>query len=149
MEADKTKGFKVRQSISPTWVGESGRGYFIQGIRIDREITKFLSKLFIPAGKRVYPYYPFTCRHRAICHSILHPEAEARKVQLPRLHRAALFVEPEMRAVEEALKGNDFSESLDAFKNLKARVPPEWNTAWDALKPRMYLNEWDMKGVPI
>lgn len=144
-EGDKISGFRVRQSISATWIGERGRGYFVQGIWIDREITKFLSKLFIPAGKRMYPYYPFTCRHRAICLSLVRPEAENRKQEVPKLHRASAFLEPHMRTIEEALQGNDFSENLDAFKSLKARIPPEWDTAWDSVRLRMYLNDKDMK----
>ncbi len=144
-EGDKISGFRVRQSISATWIGERGRGYFVQGIWIDREITKFLSKLFIPAGKRMYPYYPFTCRHRAICLSLVRPEAEERKSEVPKLHRASTFLEPHMRTIEEALQGNDFSENLDAFKSLKERVPPEWDTAWDSVALRMYLNDRDMK----
>ncbi len=54
----KVTGFRIRQTISQTWIGEFGSGYFQQGIWMDADLTKFFSRLFLPAGKKTYPYYP-------------------------------------------------------------------------------------------
>jgi hypothetical protein len=148
-ENTKLIGFTIKQSISQTWVGESGRGYFVQGIWIDREITKFLSKLFLHPEKRTYPYYPYTCKHRAVCHSVLEPEASERKKYISRLHRIGAFLGPYIPEIEEALKRNDFSENLEAFKAIKEKVPRAWYEDWNTLNLRPYLNDRDMKEYAV
>lgn len=93
-EGGKVSGFSIKQTISQTWIGETGRGYFVQGIWIDYELTKFFSKLFFPSDKRAYPFYPFQCRYRTICSTVIETSAESRKSNPPLLHRAVQFVEP-------------------------------------------------------
>ena len=141
----KVRALNVRQSISQTWIGETGRGYFVQGIWLDRELTKFFSKLFIPKGKRLYPYYPFTCKYKAICHSVVDLGPDGRKRALPRLHKASQFLEPRMPRIEAALKANQFSEDLEAFQSIKADVAESWNNAWDEVNVEVYLNDQDMR----
>jgi hypothetical protein len=148
-ENGRFTGFTIKQSISQTWVGESGRGYFVQGIWIDREITKFFSKLFLPPEKRIYPYYPFTCKHRAVCHTVLEPGGIEREKYIHRLSRVISFLDPYIPEIEEALKGNDFSENLDTFKIIKEKVPPELQEDWKPLNLRAYLNDRDMKEYAV
>ena len=52
--------FSIEQNISDTWIGETGRGYLHEGIWIDQELTKYLSKLFISDNKKTNTYYPYT-----------------------------------------------------------------------------------------
>ncbi|HUZ18637.1 MAG TPA: hypothetical protein VMV68_09620 [Spirochaetia bacterium] len=135
----------IHQTISQTWIGESGRGYLIQGIWMDHELTKFFSKLFVPQGLRFYPYYPFVCRYRTICHSVIDLSPQGRRGHIPNLHRAIDFLEPEMRRIEAALRTTDFSEGLPVFQEMKARVPPYWAKVFERLRVSVYLNERDMK----
>ncbi len=87
---DERSSFEVRQSFSQTWLGERGRGYFVQGIWIDHDLTKFFSKLFLPSGVRAYPFYPFVCRYRTVCESNIDLSPAGRLRRLPDLHRALL-----------------------------------------------------------
>ena len=85
----KVVAFVVKQTISQNWIGETGKGYLVRGIWMDSELTKFFSKLFLPTGKRTYPFYPFTCRYKTRLHDrprIPHP-IPGEKL-LPYLHRA-------------------------------------------------------------
>ncbi|MEW5815664.1 MAG: hypothetical protein AB1798_09760 [Spirochaetota bacterium] len=145
----KVKAFKVKQTISQTWIGETGRGYFVQGIWMDHELTKFFSKLFIPKGKRIYPYYPFTCKFRTICHTLLNHSVEGRKKHVNRLQKAMDFILPEIESIQAALKNVEFSETLPYFQNLKARVPLFWESEWASLGVQPYLNQLDMKEFRI
>ena len=52
------KGFRIRQTISQTWIGEYGRGYFQQGIWMDMDLTKFFSRLFLPSGQEDLSLFP-------------------------------------------------------------------------------------------
>jgi hypothetical protein len=137
--------FVVKQTISSTWIGETGRGYLVQGIWMDHELTKFFSKLFVPKGVRFYPYYPFVCRYRTICHVVVHLSPEGRKQHIPNLHRALQFIVPEMRNIENALRNTEFSEDLEIFQAIKKRVPEYWREVFRPLKVTVYLNERDMK----
>lgn len=137
--------FHVEQMISQTWIGETGRGYFVQGIWLDRDLTKFFSKLFIPEGKRIYPYFPFTCKYRSICHSLLDLDPTGRKAAVPVLHEAREYVRPYIEDIQKSLKRNEFSTEIESFKRLKAGVPARFQHAWDRVKVRAYLNDQEMK----
>jgi len=144
-EGERIVSFAVRQTISQTWIGETGRGYFVQGIWMDLDLTKFFSKLFVPAGKRLYPFYPFVCKFKTICESVVEHESEMRKGRLPYLHGALKFLLPRLAEIQEALRGTSFSEGLESFRKLKAEVPQGLTAIWADYAIQTYLNEKDMK----
>ena len=139
------ESLRIDQAISNTWVGETGRGYFVQGIWMDNDLTRFFSRLFLPAGKRTYPFYPYLCRYKTLCQNVIRFSAEDRNTALPHLDRAYAFLKPAMGRVESALKGTEFSEANPVFGELKSRVPEAWYRLWENLKVEAYLNEQDMK----
>jgi hypothetical protein len=144
-EGERLTGFRIRQLVSQTWIGESGKGYTVRGIWMDADLTKFFSKLFLPAGLRVYPFYPLACKYKTVCGFVPVPEAEARKRALPQLHRAAAFLAPEMERVQRALRETSFTEALPDYVELRARVPDAWREAWREARVEAYLNDRDMK----
>ncbi len=142
---NRISSFKIKQTISQTWIGETGRGYFVQGIWMDHDLTKFFSKLFLPSGMRTYPYYPFLCRYRTMCSTVINNAVDERKKTPPMLHRAMDFAVPEIKTIQECLRENEFTEELPEFKQLKARIPDFWTKIWGNFSIRAYLNERDMK----
>ncbi|MFP4362943.1 MAG: hypothetical protein ACLFR1_03665 [Spirochaetia bacterium] len=145
----KMVGFKIRQLISDTWIGETGRGYFVQGIWIDNDLTKFFSKLFIPDGKRTYPYYPFICKYRTICHSVINLSVDNRKKYLPYLHNAIQFLLPQLSDIQQSIRGDSFSADMPIFIDLKNKIPENWQDIWTDLSVSPYLNEEDQKEFVI
>jgi hypothetical protein len=141
----RPQGLHVDQAISNTWVGETGRGYFVQGIWMDNDLTRFFSRLLLPAGQRTYPFYPYLCRYKTLCQNVIRFSAGERNAALPYLDRAYVFLKPVMGRVESALKGEEFSEDNPVFRELKARVPESWYRPWEGLKLEAYLNEQDLK----
>jgi hypothetical protein len=137
--------FEVKQTVADTWKGERGRGYFAQGIWIDDDLTKFFSRVFLPQGKRAYPFYPFVCQYNTICQNLINLGPDDRRYSLPFLHRAFNFLAPSMRQIERKVRGNGFSEDHDIFKALKSKVPDFWETFFDGLKVETYLNTNDMR----
>jgi hypothetical protein len=150
-ETDGGRGqrFLVEQAISDTWVAETGRGYFVQGIWMDNDLTRFFSRLFLPVDKRTYPYFPYVCKYKALCRSLIRFPPAARQSALSQLDQAYGFLKPVMSEVEASLRGSEFSETDPFFRGLKRRVPPEWYRAWDGVKVDSYLNERDMKEFRI
>jgi hypothetical protein len=146
---NKIEAFEVKQTISQTWIGETGRGYFVQGIWMDTELTKFFSKLFLPEGKRTYPYYPFTCKYKTMCASLVDLSPEGRKRFVIYLYKALTIIGPQIENIQNALHDTEFSESMEEFKELKHRIPPEWNDKLDSISLKRYLNERDMKEYQI
>jgi hypothetical protein len=144
-EDSRPRSLRVDQAISSTWVGETGRGYFVQGIWMDNDLTRFFSRLLLPAGKRTYPFYPYLCRYKTLCQNVIRFSALEREAALPFLDRAYAFLKPVMDRVEFALKGKEFSEEHPVFRELKAQVPASWYQPWEALKVEAYLNEQDLK----
>jgi hypothetical protein len=148
-ELGKVISFVVKQTVSQTWIGETGKGYLIRGIWMDAELSKFFSKLFLPAGRRSYPYYPFTCRYKTLCLTVLDPLSESRRALLPYLHRALAFLVPEMEAIQQSLKAVAFNETLPKFQELKAKVPEQLLKPWAGVEIRAYLNTNDQKEFAV
>ena len=141
--------FTLKQMVSQTWIGETGRGYFVQGIWIDHELTKFFSRLFLPRAKHCYPYYPFQCKYKTICLSVIDMDGQSRKKNPPRLHRAIQFVGPFMPAIQRSLRNGSFSEDLPAFVEIKKKVPEYWRGMWDNVSIGSYLNDQDMREFAV
>ncbi len=141
----RIKAFRVRQTISQTWIGEQGRGYFVQGIWMDLDLTKFFSRLFLPKNKRTYPYYPYLCKYKTMCQSVVNVSPAGRKTTVPWLHRALGLVLPSLEEIQAEMKNQQFSEELPIFRRLKEKVPPAWYEVWNNLTVEAYLNDADMK----
>jgi hypothetical protein len=148
-ENQRVHSFFIEQHLSDTWVGESGKGYFVQGIWIDQALTRFFSRLFLPKGKRSYPYYPFPCKYQTICHSVLDFSPAGRRNHLKLLYQARSFLLPHFDKIQKTLSKEDFSEDLDLFRELKAQIPTQWDTVWEPLQVKAYLNEEDMKEFKV
>ncbi len=146
---EKVQAFRIRQTISQTWIGEFGRGYFQQGIWMDADLTKFFSRLFLPAGKRVYPYFPYQCRYKTICQSLVGLDPESRAAAIPILHRSLEFLLPVLEQIQAEMKNSSFSEELEIYRQLKEKVPSSWYDAWRAIRVEAYLNESDMREFRI
>ena len=142
--ADESQ-FQVLQTLSETWIGETGRGYFTRGIWIDDDLTKFFTKLMIPRGKRIYPYYPFACRYKTICRSLVELQPEKRELALPSLDNALEYLLPAIDEIQNELKDKDFSEQIPLFRDLKEKVPSDWYAPFKNLKVEVYLNQNDMR----
>ncbi len=141
----KLHSFVILQTISQTWIGETGRGYFLQGIWMDNDLNKFFTKLFLPPGKRIYPFYPFTCKFRTFCMTAPQFGPEDRKRFLPYLHKALQVVTPKMEEIQNALRNVPFSEDIGTYQELKKTIPQPLVSLWSNLKITPYLNEANMK----
>ncbi len=139
------EGLLVEQSISQTWIGETGRGYITQGIWIDQDLNKFLTKLFLAPGQRIYPYYPFHTKFKAICFSPLDVSAALRERSVELLCAARAFLLPRIDDILETLKARPFSEELPLFLQLRRQLDAGWHSVWSGIRLRPYLNEQDMK----
>jgi hypothetical protein len=146
---NKIHSFTVREIISQTWIGETGRGYLLQGIWMDNELTKFFSKLFIAPGKKLYPYYPFICKYKTVCLSVIQFGQQNRKKGLPVLHSSLNFLAEKMNLIQNELKNQNFSESLPVYQKVKASIPETWLKHWENICVTAYLNKDDMKEYSV
>jgi hypothetical protein len=140
--------FHVMQTISQTWIGERGRGYFREGIWMDADLTKFFSRLFLPANRSTYPYYPYPCKYQTLCLFPVRLSPGDRSAAVPGLHRSLEFLLPVMTQVEKEMKAG-FSEKMDFFRELKEKVPAAWYEPWKSIRVEAYLNESEKKEFRI
>jgi hypothetical protein len=145
----KVKAFRIRQTVSQTWIGEYGRGYFQQGIWMDSDLTRFFSRLFLPTHKKTYPYYPFLCKYKTVCRAVIGLSPQSRMSAVPALHDALRFLAPRMEKIQAEMKNASFSEEMGYYKELKEMVPPEWYAPWEKLTVESYLNDQGMKEFRI
>jgi hypothetical protein len=144
-EDGKAAAFRIRQLVSNTWIGETGRGYLVRGIWMDTGLSKFFSKLVFASGSRTYPFYPFFCKYKTICASVPDPRASYRRGVLPLLHRMIEFLGPEMGDIQNSLKNGEFSEKMPLFAELEKKVPASWREVYRGYESQPYLNARDMK----
>ena len=148
-QGDRVKGFRIKQTISQTWIGEFGRGYFQQGIWMDADLTKFFSRLFLPVNKKTYPYYPYQCRYKTVCQSVIGLDPDSRANAVPLLQRSLDFLLPEMGRIQAEMKSTAFTEQMKVFQELKGRIPTDWYEAWARVRVEVYLNESEMREFRI
>ena len=132
--AEGERIFTIDKIIEQTWIGETGRGYRIQGIWIDQELTKFFTALFLPADARSYPYYPFFCMFKTMCLAPPSPAKEEAKKYLPLLHRTFRFMKPAAPFIEKAMAAESFSKEMPLLAKLREKVPVGWQDAWSGMK---------------
>ncbi len=135
----------IKQSVSQTWIGETGRGYFIQGIWIDTELTKFFSKLFTDEKSSTYPYYPFSCKYRTLSHFPVDYSETGREKHIKLLDSAGSFINPYIKEIESVLKDNEFSPDLELFKEIKKQIDPDFYSFFSGYRIKRYLNDRGMK----
>lgn len=144
-EEGRAAAFRIRQLVSNTWIGETGRGYLVRGIWMDAGLSKFFSKLILAPGSHTYPFYPFFCKYKTICAAVPDPRAAYRRSLLPLLHRMIGFLGPEMDAIQNSLKSGEFSEKMPLFSELERKVPASWREIYRGYSSKAYLNARDMK----
>lgn len=144
-EAGRARAFRIRQLISQTWIGETGKGYLVRGIWMDSDLSKFFTKLFLPDGKRCYPFFPLYCKYKTVCAAVPILSAEGRRRTVPLLHFALRSLAPEMETIQNVLRTASFSEGLPDFMRIKAAIPQQWKEGLGRFSIRAYLNEREQK----
>ncbi len=138
-------GFKIKQLISQTWIGERGRGYFAQGIWMDDDLTKYFSRLMLPHAKNLYPFYPYVCKYKTVCQNVISLSSEARARRLAGFLKAINFLNPHISNIQQDLLDAHFSEQHPHFQFLKDQVPQELYADWQNADIRVYLDEHGMR----
>ncbi|MBN2874263.1 MAG: hypothetical protein JXM71_04135 [Spirochaetales bacterium] len=144
-ESGRAKAFRIRQMISQTWIGETGKGYLVRGIWMDSDLSKFFTKLFVQPGKRIYPFFPVFCKYKTVCATSPILTSDGRRSFIPFLHHAIKFLEPEISRIQETLRDKKFSESLPEFEALRNRVPEAWKATLARFGTEAYLNDREQK----
>lgn len=144
-ENGRVKAFLLKQLISQTWIGETGKGYFVRGIWMDSDLSKFFTRLFLQPGKRIYPFFPLFCKYRTICGTAPILSNESRRRLLPVLHQAVKTLLPEVGRIQETLRNEKFSEELPVFKDLYAAIAEKWRAYLAEFRIQAYLNQNEQK----
>ena len=139
------RGFRPLELVADTWIGETGKGYLLRGIWMDSELSKFFTKLFTPPGKRLYPWYPYSCKYRSMCLSIVDISPESRRNLVPYLHHALDMIRPNMDEIGEVLKTETLAKSSISSAGSKQEVPKELYRPWTEILISPYLNANDQK----
>lgn len=144
-ESGRVKAFRIRQMISQTWIGETGKGYLVRGIWMDTDLSKFFTKLFAPPERRIYPFYPLYCKYKTVCASAPLLTSDGRRKMIPLLHHALKLLAPEIGRIQDTLRDSKFAVTLPAFVELHERIPASWRTFIERFTVEAYLNDREQK----
>jgi len=131
----------VNELVSETWIGETGRGYRVKGIWIDDDLSRFFTRLFISPGKRLFPLYPFVCRHKTVCGTVIDFTPAAVDSLASPLKNAVEVLQPEIREIESVLRQNRYSDDLPVLQRLKKKIDTSLYSGWDAVIVETYPNQ--------
>ena len=143
------ESFRIDPLLSSTWVDEIGRGYFVQGIWMDNDLTRFFSRLLLPEGGKLYPYFPYACKYRTVCQNVIRFSPAQRQALLPQFDLVHVFLKPLMPEIEASLKGTGFSEDNISFRRLRRLIPEAWTALWAGIRVQAYLNDQGLKEFRI
>ncbi len=135
----------VREVFSETWIGETGRGYFVQGIWIDRDVSRFLSATVTPGNHRTYPFFPITCKYRSMCLSMAEFGRDAPERYSRLLKGIFAVLAPRAREIEEALKATEYDPTLTLLQQIRSELPKSLLAPFGRFATRPYLNDRDMR----
>ena len=144
-ESGRAKAFRIKQMISQTWIGETGKGYLVRGIWMDSDLSKFFTKLFLPAGKRVYPFFPLFCKYKTVCATSPILTSDGRRKLIPLLHHAVKYLAPEISHIQEILRNQKFSDTMPEFIELRDKIPESWKAPTANFYVSAYLNDREQK----
>ncbi len=144
-DSGRVKAFTLKQIISQTWIGETGKGYRVRGIWMDTDLSKYFSRLFLAQEKRLYPFYPLFCKYRTLCLSAPVLSGDNRKKMLPVLHHAINLLLPEMGIIQESLRTSKFSEEMKEFLAMQKKIPESWKQQLNRFSMKSYLNAQEQK----
>lgn len=144
-QSENRRDLWIKKVFQETLTGEKGRGYHLQGVWIDHSLTKFLTKVLLPTGKKIYPYYPFQCRHGTLSSSVVDFTPRGRHRSIVLLDKAMKDLLPEATAMQQALAKEDFSEKMPLFQDLHSRLEPSWAPYWKDIRLEARLNEDEQK----
>lgn len=144
-ESGRVKAFRIRQLISQTWIGETGKGYLVRGIWIDTDLSKFFTKLFAPPNRRILPFYPISCKYKTVCAAAPLLTSDGRRKMIPLLHHALKLLAPEIASIQETLRDASFAVTLPAFISLREKVPASWKAMVERFNVEAYLNDREQK----
>ncbi|MFW6368200.1 MAG: hypothetical protein ACOCZ9_00555 [Spirochaetota bacterium] len=134
-------GCSVRQLLSPTWIGERGRGYVAQGIWIDRDLTRFFTALVEPSPAQLYPYYPFSSRFRSLTHRPPSWKREDITLSVERYQHISAVLFPAIPEIERTFRAKGFSRDLPLISELSGRIPAWIRESFEGMHCRRSLTD--------
>jgi hypothetical protein len=149
VENGKLRGFTIKSLFSETWIGEYGRGYFVQGIWMDYDLSKFFTRLFLAPDRNLYPYYPFLCKYSTVCAMLISFSEQARLRNIPLLGRVIEFILPSLAPVQAALKDSPFSDTLPVFQSMKNEAARSFPPLWEGIEISSYLSKEGRKEYQV
>lgn len=133
------------QVVSDTWIGEMGRGYFLHGIWIDSDLTKFFTKLLLKRNSHTYPYYPITCKYQSITGSIIDLSNKIDTQLLPTFRLITDFIKRNIATIQSTVREHKFTDELIEFRELYDQIPESWRSLWANIEIITYLNDQNQK----
>lgn len=137
--------FYLTKLFQPTWLGESGRGYFVTGQWLDRDISRLLSRAAFPAGVKTFPVFPLRCRYETLSVRCLSPTPEGRKRSAEVLEVAWPLIEPWTGRIQADLSAEPFRDDSPLVPDLREAWGPRLSLLWGDYRLEAYLNDHDQK----
>ncbi len=144
-----SNSIRVERYISSTWIGETGRGYLTQGIWVDRDFSKILSRIVNPNSAKTYPWFPVGARYNTISYRPIElspPSIDALTTHVTAIRYSLASC---MSEIEALLRSGD-RETLSGYvDSLVSSFPDGERERYRGIRTRAYLNEFDQKEYQI
>lgn len=140
---------RVERYISSTWIGETGRGYLTQGIWVDRDFSKILSRIVNPNSSRTYPWFPVSTRYNTISYRPIELTMGAIDELTQHVATIRHSLAPRMSEIESLLRSGDREALSGLAERLASAFPEGERERYRGIRTKAYLNEFDQKEYQI
>lgn len=114
--------YDVRPLFDTTWVGEKGRGYYLQGIWMDDSLTEFFSRLVHPDLEISFPYYPLRCRFRSLSANTPNLDQGTRSRLVHLLQKILDLPDNVFKEIQITLKNQDRISGADLIQTYRQKL---------------------------
>lgn len=114
--------FSVRPLFDTTWIGEQGRGYYLQGIWMDDSLTDFFSRLVDPELEKSYPFYPVRCRFRSLSVNTPFLRKETRSSLASLLQKLLKMTDNDFKDIQTSLKNTEKAILVDLIESYRRKL---------------------------
>lgn len=114
--------FSVRPLFETTWLGEKGRGYYLQGIWMDDSLTDFFTRLVDPEFEKSFPFHPVRCRFRSLSANTTFLRKESRSTLAALLQKLLELTDNDFKDIQMSLKNAEKAILGDLIESYRRKL---------------------------
>lgn len=143
LKLSDSNDYYVHQFFDSTWIGEEGRGYYLQGIWMDDDLTEFFSLFLMPDLEAYYPFFPLRCRYQSLSANTWKLSHDGVPKLLEFLTPIMSIPKSSLKEIQQQLKKSDSKQRAQLAQTYRSKLgisPPSQDSLPKIIEKRIAPN---------